>query len=80
MCNDVSRYRPKSLLNTGGKLLERLTIDRILFNIYSNDLFNDNQYGFIRHRGTTDAVREVKKIIEESLRLKQCTVMVSPGV
>ena len=31
----------------GGKLLEKLMIDRILFHIHCNDLFNDNQYGFI---------------------------------
>jgi hypothetical protein len=30
-CNDVSKYRPINLLNIGGKLLERLMIDRILF-------------------------------------------------
>ena len=28
-------------------------IDRILFHIYSNDLFNDNQYGFTPQTGTT---------------------------
>jgi retron-type reverse transcriptase len=79
-CNDVSKYRPISLLNNWGKLLERLMIDRILFHIYSNDLFNDNQYGFTPQRGTTDAVMEVKHFIEESLRLKQCTVIVSLDV
>jgi citrate lyase alpha subunit len=55
-------------------------IDRILFHIYSNDLFNDNQYGFNPQTGTTDAVMGVKKFIEESLRLKHCTVMVSLDV
>jgi hypothetical protein len=55
-------------------------IDRILFHIYSNDLFNDNQYGFIPQRGTVDAGMEVKNFIEESLRLKQCTVIVSLDV
>jgi hypothetical protein len=44
-------------------------IDRILFHRYSNDLLNDNQYGCTPHRGTIDPVMEVKKSIEESLRL-----------
>jgi hypothetical protein len=79
-CNDVSKYQPISLLNIGGKLLERLMINRILLHIYSNDLFNDNQYGFTPQRGTVDAVMEDKKFTEESLRLKQCTVMVSLDV
>jgi hypothetical protein len=43
-------------------------------------LLNDNQYGFTPQRGTTDAAMEVKKFIEESLRLKQCTVIVSLDV
>ena len=45
-CNVASKYRPISLINIGGNLLERLMIDRILFHVYSNDLFNANQYGF----------------------------------
>jgi len=60
-CNDASKYRPISVINIGGKLLERLMIDRILFHIYSNDLFNANQYGFTPQRGTVDAAMEVKK-------------------
>jgi hypothetical protein len=68
------------LINIGGKLLERLMIDRILFHIYSNNLFNDNQYGFTPQRGAVDAAMEVKNFIEESLRLKQCTVIASLDV
>jgi len=45
-------------------------IDRILFHIYSKDLFNDNQYGFIPQRGKVDAAMEVNKFIEGSLKLK----------
>jgi len=48
-CNDVSKYRPISLINTGGKLLERLMIDGIPFHTYY-ELFNDNQYGFTPQR------------------------------
>ena len=78
--NDVSKNRPISIVNIGGKLLERLMIDRILFHIYSNNLFNDNQYGSNPQRGTADAAKEVKKFIEESLRLKQRTVIISLDV
>jgi len=52
-------------------------IDRIMFHIQSNDLFNDNQYGFIPQKGTVDAAMCVKTFIEESLRLKQCFFIVS---
>jgi hypothetical protein len=53
--------------------MEKLRIKRILFLIYSNDLFNDNQYGFPPQRGTVDAAMEVKNVIGESFRLKQCS-------
>ena len=79
-CNDASKYRPISLLNTGGKLLERMLIDRILFHMHSNNLFNNNQYGFTPQRGTVEAAMVAKNFIEESLRLKQCTVIVSLDV
>jgi hypothetical protein len=52
-------------------------IDRIVFYVYSNDLFNDNQYGFTPQRGKIDAAVKVKNFIEDSLRLKQCTIIVS---
>ena len=79
-CQDILKYRPISLLNIGGKLLERLMISRILFHIYSNDLFSENQYGFTAQRGTVDSAMEVKIFIEESFRLKQCIVAVSLDV
>jgi len=55
-------YRPISLINYVGKLLEKLIIDRILFHIHSNDLFNDKNYGFIPQKGTVDAVIEVNHL------------------
>ena len=79
-CNDVSKYRPISLINIWGKLLEKLMSDRILFHINTNNLFNDNQYGFTPQRGTIDAAMVVKNFIEVSLRLKQCTILVSLDV
>ena len=58
----------------GGKLLEKLMIDWILFHVHSNDLFNDNHYGFIPQKGTVDAAMEVKTFIEEILRLNNATL------
>jgi len=46
-------------------------IDRILSHIHSNDLFYDNQYGFIPQKGTFDAAMEIKTFIEVILRLKK---------
>jgi len=52
--NVASNYRGIIIINMGGKLLEKLMLDRILFHIQSNDLFKGNQYGFIPQNGTFD--------------------------
>jgi hypothetical protein len=68
-CNDLSNCRSISLQNIGCKLLEKLIIARTRFHIHSNDLFNDNQYGFTPQIGTVDAGMKVKKFKEEILKL-----------
>jgi hypothetical protein len=58
---EPSKYRPISLLNVGGKVLEKLLIGRILHHVYSNNLRNKRQYGFIPQKRTLDAVMAVKE-------------------
>jgi hypothetical protein len=41
-CNDASKYRPISLLNLAGKVLEKMLINRIMHFLYSNELLNKN--------------------------------------
>jgi len=41
-----SKYRPISLINIGGKVLEKLLINRINHHMYKNELLTDSQYGF----------------------------------
>jgi hypothetical protein len=53
--NEVSKYRPISLLNLGDKVLEKLLIDRINHHLHSNSLLNKNQYGFLPQKNTVDA-------------------------
>jgi len=43
---ETSKYRPISLINVGGKVLEKLLITRIQHHLYSNNLLNEHQYGF----------------------------------
>ena len=42
--DEVSKYRPISLLNTGGKVLEKLLINRINHHVFAQDIMNKNQY------------------------------------
>ena len=77
---DASKYRPISLLNVVGKVLDKLTIDRILHHVHSNAGLNSNQYGFIPQSGTVEAAMAVKEIIGENLKQKNCISVVSLDV
>jgi len=41
-----SKYRTISLLNMGGKILDKLLINRIHYHLYNNELLTKSQYGF----------------------------------
>jgi hypothetical protein len=53
--DEVSKYRPISLLNSGGKVLEKLLINRINHHVYSRGHMNENQFGFRPQKNTVDA-------------------------
>jgi len=57
----VTKHQPISLLNVGGKVLEKLLINRINHHAFSNSLLNENQYRFFPHKSTIDAALAAKK-------------------
>jgi len=77
---DVSKYRPISLLNIGGKVLEKALINRINHHVFSHDLMNNNQYGFTPQRGAIDAAMAVKNFVENGLVAGEVIVLVSLDV
>ena len=77
---DVSKFHPISLLNTGGKVLEKVLINRINHHIYSHNLMNTNQYAFTPQRSTIDAAMAVKDVVEEGLLAGELIVLVSLDV
>ena len=50
---EVSKFRPISLLNIGGKALEKVLINRINHHVFSHDLMNNNQTDS-RHKGAQE--------------------------
>jgi hypothetical protein len=42
--DDISKYRPISLINTAAKVLEKVQINRVMHHMYSNNLMSKNQY------------------------------------
>jgi len=77
---DPSKYRPISLLNIGGKVLEKLLINRINHHMYKNNLMTDIQFGVMPQKSTTDAAMEAKKFIEPVLENRGVVIMTSLDV
>ena len=75
--NDASKYRPISLINVGGKVLEKILINRIMHHLNKNNLMNKNQFGFTPGKGTTDAILAVKDFIEEGIKQRHITILIT---
>jgi hypothetical protein len=78
--NDASKYRPISLINVGGKALEKILINRIMLYLHKNNLMNQNQFGFTPGKSTTDAMLAVTEYIEEGIKQKDITILISLDV
>ena len=65
--DDVSKFRPISLLNVGGKVLEKVLINRINHHAISHPFLNTHQYGFRPQKSTVDAAMEVKIFVKKGL-------------
>lgn len=66
--NEPSSYRPLCLLDTPGKLLERLILARLEGEIINNGDLAETQFGFRRGRSTYGAIAEVINIADEAKR------------
>jgi len=73
---DVPKFHPISHLNTGGKLLEKVLINRINHHIYSHNFMTTKQYGFTPQRSTINAAMPVKDFVEEGLVAGELIVFV----
>jgi len=74
---EVTKFRPISLLNIEGIIMENILISRINYCVYSTNLLNNNQYGFSTQRSTMDAAMAVKNIVEEALNAGEVVILVS---
>jgi len=61
-----SSYRPISLLDGSGKLLERMLLNRLLRHVEETGALSNLQFGFRRCRSTEDAIQEVLKTAREA--------------
>ena len=56
---EVKKFRPISLLNFEGKIMEKILISRINYWVYSTNFLNNNQYGFTPQRSTIDVTMAI---------------------
>ena len=77
---EVSKYRPISLLNVGGKILEKVLINRINYHANLHDFLNTHQYGFTPQKGTTDAAMEIKNYVMAGLAGGEVIALISLDV
>ena len=60
--------------------MEKFLINRIMHYVYTNDLLNHNQFGFTPKKSRTDAAMAAKEFVEEGLRQRLITILVSLNV
>ena len=73
---DVLNYRPITLLEVPGKVLEKTINDRFAEYLEDSNLFNENQYGFRRGLGTELALAKIYELIALNQRERsQCTLV-----
>ena len=69
-------YRPISLLETPGKLLEKVILNRLNAYLVDNNIISYRQHGFRANRGTTTAIASSYEKIANSLSDKHQVVIV----
>lgn len=69
--NEVSSYRPISLLPVLGKLFEKLFSKRLKEIISSKQLIPSHQFGFREKHSTIDQVHRIAHTIEEAIEHKK---------
>ena len=77
---DTSKYRPISLLNTEGKVLEKVLSKRITHHLYTTEYINENNYGFTPEKNTVDAAMQVKEYLETHIQRRGVAIMVTLDV
>lgn len=69
--NDISSYRPISLLPIVSKLFEKLLLKRLKPIIESKNLLPNHQFGFRNRHSTIDQVHRITDIIEKAYEEKK---------
>ena len=73
---DPKNYRPISLLEVPGKILEKIVNKRLREFLETNNIISDKQHGFRKARGTDTALTNIHEAIANQIaRKSQCYVI-----
>ncbi|CAK1595861.1 unnamed protein product [Parnassius mnemosyne] len=70
-------HRPIGLLPILGKVLEKLFVTRLTWQIGRHSKLSNRQYGFVPQRGTEDALNDALEVVKKCVKNKQMAVIVS---
>ena len=62
-----ANYRPISLISNIAKIFEKIVYKRIYEFVQENNIIDQNQHGFVKNKGTKDALRYLTNIIYNKL-------------
>lgn len=76
LLDELSNYRPISLLSVIDKLVEQIIVEQLKNHLEQNGLLAQQQYGFRSGRGTQQAVCQLQTYVQEALENGDCSLVV----
>ena len=74
--NLCSNYRPISIISPFSKIFEKCLYNQLYNYFTKNKLLNNNQYGFVKHCSTSDAVIDAYNELLLNLNQKKTTLSI----
>ncbi len=73
---EITNYRPISLINNFGKILEKCIKERLINFFEVCDILSEKQFAFIKNKGTNDAVFHLVSEISRNLNNNRKTIAI----
>ena len=75
--DDISNYRPISLLPTLSKIFERAAVDQLMIHLEDNKLLSENQHAYRKNHSTVTCLAEVINYVHRLIDKKKYTAIAS---